>query len=425
MPPRHCLSCGARGDADARFCPACGKPLAAAASAPPAKRGFFDSLGGLGGMVATLGRVVEEVVEVAGEAEAARGAFNTIRHPRGHEVVVGACARDPHDPTDVHYDRHLETDPDGLAPMIDLREHLTPVEDQGELGSCTANAIAGACEYLEKRATGRETPVSRLFIYYLERKLENTEAEDSGASLRSGMKVLSQYGACAEHLWPYDVQNFKEEPPEHAFHEARAHQVDEYRRVPIELHAMKTCLDEGYPFVFGTRIFQSFEEHGHHGRIELPRPGEKDLGGHAMLAVGYSDKDRVFVVRNSWGPDWGDGGYAYFPFDYLADPDYTHDGWTVRKATDLDFGDERGASSSGSFFDLGGSGGAADDGERAERPAEEEPPPDDDDEQTQPDEAPSPLDDDDDEATPVDAPADDEVTPVDEDTPADDDDSST
>jgi hypothetical protein len=98
---------------------------------------------------------------------------------------------------------------------------------------------------------------------------------------------------------------------------------------------MKTCLAEGYPFVFGTKIYKQFEKDGHHGRISMP--SGKDLGGHAMLACGYSDQDQVFVVRNSWGSDWGDNGYCYIPYDYLSDSEQTHDCWTLRRAHNLDF----------------------------------------------------------------------------------------
>ncbi len=270
-------------------------------------------------------------------AAIADGVFNTIVHPCGHRVVIGACKRDVEDPNDKPYDRHKKVGPEGVPPFVDLRQHMTTIEDQGELGSCTANAIAGAYEYLEKRITGNEGDVSRLFIYYLERKIEGTVEQDSGASLRNGMKVLHQYGVCSEDTWPYDVHSFKKEPHHHAYSEAKGHTIDEYYRVPVELHAMKTCLAEGYPFVFGTKIFSSFEEHGHHGRIGLPGSGEKNLGGHALLACGYSDHDEVFLVRNSWGTDWGEGGYCYFPYSYLTNSEWTHDSWTLRQAHNLDF----------------------------------------------------------------------------------------
>jgi len=359
-----CTSCGAKlAIATSHFCAECGAPVKNAAPAaaptptptqpptptptqaqppmqPPApSRATGPSvgrqiLGALGRLAesAAAGGLVSEVVEVI-----ERRGFATITHPRGHDVVVGACKKDEHDPNDVHYDVHQQVDPSNLPGFVDLREWLTPVEDQGQLGSCTANAIAGAYEYLEKRTIGREGSVSRLFIYYLERKIEGTVSEDSGANLRNGMKVLQDYGACSEDTWPYDIDAFKREPNGSAFSEAEQHTVDEYRRVPVELHAMKTCLAEGYPFVFGMKIFKSFEDDGHHGRVSLPSRGDEDMGSHAMLACGYSDRDQVFVVRNSWGTDWGDAGYCYVPYTYLSDGDMTHDCWTVRRAHNLDF----------------------------------------------------------------------------------------
>ncbi len=291
-------------------------------------------LGAIGELVegAAAGGLASEVLGAIEQ----RG-FASITHPRGHDVVVGACKKDEHDPNDTHYDVHQNVDPANLPGFVDLREWLTPVEDQGELGSCTANAIAGAYEYLEKRTTGREGEVSRLFVYFQERKLEGNENKDSGATLRNGMKVLQKLGACSERTWPYDIHSFANEPHQDAYSEAEQHLIDEYRRVPVDAHAMKTCLAEGYPFVFGMRIYKAFEDDGQHGRISLPRAGEKDMGSHAMLACGYSDKDEVFVVRNSWGTDWGDKGYCYVPYDYLADSEQTDDCWTVRRAHNLDF----------------------------------------------------------------------------------------
>src|SRR5205823_2404416 len=91
------------------------------------------------------------------------------------------------------------------------------------------------------------------------------------------------------------------------------------------------------PFVFGMKIFESFEDDGNHGRIRMPSGNERSLGGHALLCVGYSEQDRVFIVRNSWGADWGDGGHCYVPYDYLGNPDLAHDCWTLRVTHDLDF----------------------------------------------------------------------------------------
>jgi C1A family cysteine protease len=256
-------------------------------------------------------------------------------HPEaGRKVRVGACHRDPVRPEHTHYDAS-DFHPDDLPSFVDLRPHLTPVEDQGDLGSCTANALAGAIEYLEKRVHGREERVSRLFLYWNERDLEGKSHEDHGACLDDGIRALHKDGICTERIWPYDIKKVFHRPADHAYDEAESHTIDEAHRVKINLHDMRHCLAEGYPFVFGLTLAKTFDKTGHDGKVKMPDHNLQ--GGHAMLCVGYSDKDEVFVVRNSWGPKWGDKGYCYIPYAYLANEEYAHDLWTVRKAHDLDF----------------------------------------------------------------------------------------
>ncbi|MBD2094756.1 C1 family peptidase [Trichocoleus sp. FACHB-591] len=280
--------------------------------------------------------------------------FKQILHPQGSRVVVGGYHRDRQDDRDRRYARPRNVKQNSLPKFVDLRRHMTAVENQGELGSCTANAIAGAYEYLAKRLTGQNYDISRLFIYYLARKFDGCEQEDSGATLRRGMKVLTKYGACSEAAWPYDIETFCDEPHDDAFQEAAEHLIDEYDRIDVDLHAMKVCLSEGYPFVFGSDIFQSFEDLDHRGHVNMPLPSEENLGGHAMLACGYSDKDQVFLVRNSWGTDWGDKGYCYIPYEYLTNADLTGDCWTLRRANNLDFSEDISTSyeEGFSFFDV-------------------------------------------------------------------------
>jgi C1A family cysteine protease len=279
--------------------------------------------------------------------------FHHIKHPKGHHVVIGACKKSPEHPDDPHYQHHThhhKHHPQQQSPIqptttaavdlptsIDLRAYMTPIEDQGELGSCTANSLAGAYEYMQKRITGQNGDVSRLFLYYAERKREGTIHQDAGARIRDGIVALRAEGICSEKSWPYDIEKFTKEPSTEAFHEASRHKIDQSFKVPIELQAMQHCLAEGYPIVFGTYIFESFEAGGHHGQIHLPEPKEKSLGAHAMLIVGYSQQKKQFIVRNSWGADWGDNGYCYFPFSYLTNPDYTSDCWTLRVNHDLNF----------------------------------------------------------------------------------------
>lgn len=260
-------------------------------------------------------------------------------HPEGggRTVKIGACRNDKPDPSHTHYEA-TAWEPDELPAFVDLRPHLTPVEDQGEVGSCTANALAGALEYLEKRTSGAEGRVSRLFIYWNERDVEGAANEDHGAALSDGVKVLRQDGACSEDTWRYDKRLLFKQPHDQAYDEAAAHTIDEAHRVKIDVHDMRHCLAEGYPFVFGLQVYSAFQEDGNHGRIRTPDPETHEhAGGHAMLCVGYSDKDQVFVVRNSWGPKWGDRGYCYIPYEYLANPEYAHDAWTIRRAHNLDF----------------------------------------------------------------------------------------
>ncbi len=259
-------------------------------------------------------------------------------HPDGERKLrIGACRKDKHDPSHSHYQAN-QFAPDELPKFVDLRPHLTEVEDQGDLGSCTANALAGAVEYLEKRLNDNPERVSRLFLYWNERDFEQAADKDAGAALSDGIKSLKEDGICSEDVWPYDVDNVFDQPHDEAYDAASDHTIDEAHRVKIELHDLRHCLAEGYPFVFGLQIYSPFEDVGDDGRVALPDPNEHDAcGGHAMLCVGYSDADEVFVVRNSWGPEWGDEGYCYVPYEYLSNAQMAHDAWTLRRAHDLDF----------------------------------------------------------------------------------------
>jgi C1A family cysteine protease len=227
-----------------------------------------------------------------------------------------------------------------LPERVDLRKYMTPVEDQGQVGSCTANAIAGAYEYLAKRALGDAGDISRLFIYYNARKYDGLIG-DVGSSITTSIRVLEEMGTCTEITWPYDPTLWDEEPHTDAYDEASQFLVDEALEIPVDLFAMKHCLAEGYPFAFGLKLFKSFDRAGHKGGVPMPDPndekGREEHGNHAMLCVGYSDPYKVFVVRNSWGKDWGDQGYCYIPYDYMANPEYCWDCWTIQAVSDLDF----------------------------------------------------------------------------------------
>lgn len=220
-----------------------------------------------------------------------------------------------------------------LPPMVDLTSHCPPVYDQGQLGSCTANAIAGAVQF--DRAKQKLTPdfvPSRLFIYYGERVIEGSVNSDAGAMIRDGIKVVVKQGAPPEADWPYDITKFAQKPSPKAYADAVKDQVVSYSRVARSLTQMRGCLASGFPFVFGFTVYESFESQAvaDTGVVPMPAYGESVLGGHAVLAVGYDDAHQRFIVRNSWGTGWGVRGYFTMPYTYLTDPGLASDFWTVR-----------------------------------------------------------------------------------------------
>ena len=220
-----------------------------------------------------------------------------------------------------------------LPEKIDLRDKCSPVDNQGTLGSCTANALVGSLEFCELCNYNAEDffQVSRLFIYYNERKLEGTVQEDSGAMLRDGIKTLVSDGYCHEYLCPYSIVNFTDEPSKEAYEDAENHKIISYHRVE-NLNEMLQCLAEGYPVVFGIKVFESFEtdEVKETGNVPMPDEDyEQLLGGHAVCAVGYDSNKKIIIVRNSWGIEWGMEGYFTLPFEYVDN--YANDMWTIRK----------------------------------------------------------------------------------------------
>jgi C1A family cysteine protease len=238
-----------------------------------------------------------------------------------------------------------------LPTRVDLRPQFgVPPYDQGHIGSCTANAIAGAIQFDRERAKQQPDFVpSRLFIYYYERSAEHTIPVDSGAQIRDGIKVVHKRGVCPETEWPYDdtpaepgtnlfpsSSRAAKQPGSDAQADATKFKVVSYSRVAQSLSQMKGCLADGFPFVFGFTVFDSLYDASGNPRAVLPLPSASDspLGGHAVLAVGYDDERSVVIVRNSWGPSVQDKGYFYMPYGYITDPHLASDFWTIRAVAD-------------------------------------------------------------------------------------------
>jgi C1A family cysteine protease len=244
--------------------------------------------------------------------------------------------KDSHDHRDIMYTVTYKAG-DPLPPLVDLRPGCPPVYNQGNLGSCTANAIAAAFEFDQLKQNSKwDFMPSRLFIYYNERALEGRVKIDGGANIRDGIKVINTKGVFKETLCPYIESNFAKKPYANAYAEALFHKSLSYRRlVNTDINMLKTCLASGSPFVFGFMVFESFESNAvaKTGIMPIPKSTEKRLGGHAVLCVGYDDSKNVFIVRNSWGEEWGDKGYFYMPYDFMTNPKMCLDFWTVESIT--------------------------------------------------------------------------------------------
>jgi C1A family cysteine protease len=230
---------------------------------------------------------------------------------------------------------------DQLPPKVDLRQYMTTVEEQVG-NSCVANAFVGAYEYLAKRNLGDSGDVSRLFVYYNARAQVDAVHEDSGTQMYCAIESLIAHGACCEDLWPNDETLISQEPHADAYEQATNFKITESECIETDLNLWRHTLAEGYPIAFALNTFESFDEAtSNRGRVPLPKKSDnvrETHGWHAMLCVGYSDKDRMFIVRNSWGNAWGDQGYCYIPYDYIMHPDYNaHDSWIIKSLSDMDF----------------------------------------------------------------------------------------
>jgi len=213
---------------------------------------------------------------------------------------------------------------------VDLRRYCSPIENQGSLGSCTGQSIAGAIELLNKR-NGKPTDVSRLFIYYYERLILGTVNYDSGAYIRDGIKATNHYGASLESLWPHDIRKFRQEPIAEAKNDALNRKVTLYERV-TDFNGCIDALGNGYPVIIGFNVYTSFMSATVARTGNMPYPNtkrERLLGGHAVLLVGYDKTKKVFIVRNSWGTSWGIKGYFYMPFNVI-NPNMSGDYWVIK-----------------------------------------------------------------------------------------------
>lgn len=310
----------------------------------------------------------------------------TVHTAHGTKTVhLGGWKRQTEDTRDYAYRLKIPRGAVALPSSVDLRATCSPVVDQGELGSCTANMFAGLVEYNEIKRVGqlheangaakqpavtvsgiaaaadgsvtfstKVTPASvapapapaptpapkptltrasRLFEYYGTRKIEHTTGTDSGASIRDAIKCGALYGVADEAAYPYDVAAFAVNPPMSIWTAALAHKVTSYHSIADgDVATMKATLAAGLPIGFGFEVYDYFlsAEMAAKGVLDVPKATEKLQGGHAVCLVGYDDSKSAFLVRNSWGNGWGPfGGYYWMAYQYVGNANLTSDFWVV------------------------------------------------------------------------------------------------
>lgn len=238
---------------------------------------------------------------------------------------------------------------------VDLREWCSPVENQEDLGSCTAHAVTAIVEYFENKSFGKYINASRLFLYKVTRNLMH-QTGDTGATLKASLGALVLFGMPPEEYWQYDTDNFDTEPDSFCYAFGQSYRCISYFRhdpagvTPTQvLESVKKYLAAGIPSVFGFTVYNEIREADDTGKIPFPGSNEKFLGGHAVAAVGYDDSITItnkvtgrtttgaILIQNSWGEEWGMKGFGWLPYKYVTDG-LACDWWSVLKQDWIDTG---------------------------------------------------------------------------------------
>lgn len=251
-----------------------------------------------------------------------------------------------------------ETENLSLKANEDLRQWCSPIQNQGSLGSCTAQAGVGLIEFYERKAFGNHIDASKLFLYKVTRKLLGW-AGDTGAYMKTTMGAMVLFGVPPEKHWPYTTRmhpgpagerTFDDEPPAFLYAYGQNYQTLKYFRLDppgiapaVILQRIKAYISAKLPSFFGFTVYDSYLHAATTGKIPFPCPGERIRGGHGVVAVGFDDAMKIknttcgsetkgaILFRNSWGASWGDAGYGWLPYDYVL-KGMARDWWVLFKA---------------------------------------------------------------------------------------------
>jgi C1A family cysteine protease len=213
------------------------------------------------------------------------------------------------------------------AGVVDLSSYCVAM-DQYNAESCTGNATCEALEMLENMATGNAVLLSRLFTYAMARTIEGSLDQDTGSHVRTCFETLTLMGCCTEALWPYDLSQVCTPPSIIAQQQAAGHKTSAYYRITStgdqRLSDVQTALYNRLPVVIATDVGTAFQNlSGSLGPLSIL---DDDLGGHALVVVGYDPTTNLYKIKNSWGTSWGLNGFCQFTADYLT-WDTTDDLW--------------------------------------------------------------------------------------------------
>lgn len=278
--------------------------------------------------VAILASVVASIVGCGTSGVTARMPADveelpTIKTKTGQEFVLGFSDTRYQKVANKHKVTKLPRQT--LLPVkMDNRQYCSPVANQGKLGACTAFAMGkGFREYMIRKDGERQVPLSALFLYYESRW---DKGRDAGSTNTDNVDVVSRTGIATEESWGYDITKFSFQPPQAAYSSAKEFQYDKFIRIS-SLEDTKVALSKGMPVLFAYDVMESFRSIGKDGMMPAPKPGEKRLGGHAVVAVGYDNQKQIVTVRNSWGDAWGDSGYFHMPYEVFENT--ARDIWTA------------------------------------------------------------------------------------------------